>query len=222
MTVAVARRPRVAVLISGRGSNMAALIEAARQPVYPAEIVAVVSSRSGAAGLATAAAAGIPTSAVDHKAHVGKPAFEAALAAELDRHRADLICLAGFMRVLSAEFVARRPGQILNIHPSLLPSFPGLDTHARALAAGVRIHGCTVHFVEAEVDGGPIIAQAAVPVLGSDTAETLAERVLTAEHRLYPQALALVASGAARLVDGRVVIAGNDVAAPDLISPSPA
>jgi phosphoribosylglycinamide formyltransferase-1 len=220
MTGAPARRLRVAVLISGRGSNMAALIEAARQPDYPAEIVAVISNRPDAAGLATAQAAGVATAVIDHKSYRGKPAFEAALDAALERHAIELVCLAGFMRVLSADFVARRPGGILNIHPSLLPSFPGLDTHARALAAGVRIHGCTVHFVEAEVDGGPIIAQAAVPVLGSDTADTLAERVLAAEHRLYPHALGLVAAGAARLAGGRVLTA-DAAAGPALLSPLP-
>jgi phosphoribosylglycinamide formyltransferase-1 len=214
----VSGRTRVAVLISGRGSNMAALLAAAGQPDYPAEIVLVVSNRPDAAGLA--AAAGVPTAVVDHKAYGGKPAFEAALHAELTARRIDLVCLAGFMRVLSADFVARWPGGILNIHPSLLPSFPGLDSHARALAAGVRIHGCTVHLVAAEVDAGPIIAQAAVPVLAGDTPDALAARVLAAEHRLYPHALALLASGAARLADGRVVVDGGD---PDaaLMVPAP-
>jgi phosphoribosylglycinamide formyltransferase-1 len=218
----MAGRARVAVLISGRGSNMAALLAAARQEGYPAEIVAVISNRLDAAGLATAAAAGVATAVVDHKAHAGKPAFEAALQAELARHGVDYICLAGFMRVLSADFVQRWSGRILNIHPSLLPSFPGLDSHARALAAGVRIHGCTVHLVEAEVDAGPIIAQAAVPVLGDDTPDSLAARVLAAEHRLYPHALALVATGAARLVDGRVAIerTSREVPPPLLVPPS--
>jgi phosphoribosylglycinamide formyltransferase-1 len=191
----VTGRPRVAVLISGRGSNMAALLAAAAAPNYPAEIALVLANRPDAAGLATAAAAGVATAVVDHKRFAGKPAFEDALHAAIAGAGADLVCLAGFMRILSAGFVARWQGRLLNIHPSLLPSFPGLDTHARALAAGVRIHGCTVHFVDAEVDAGPIIAQAAGPVLGTDTAETLAARVLAAEHRLYPHALALVAAG---------------------------
>ncbi|HVV93833.1 MAG TPA: phosphoribosylglycinamide formyltransferase [Hyphomicrobiales bacterium] len=208
----MARLP-VAVLISGRGSNMAALVAAAAEPAFPAEIVAVIANRPDAAGLATAAGAGIPTAVVDHKRFAGKPAFEAALSDEIARHGAALICLAGFMRIVSADFVARWRGQVLNIHPSLLPSFPGLDTHARALAAGVRLHGCTVHFVDAEVDAGPIVAQAAVPVLPGDDAETLAARVLAAEHRLYPRALALVASGKVRREGDRAVISSDAGAA---------
>lgn len=192
-------RKRVAVLISGRGSNMAALIAAARDPDYPADIVLVASNRPDAAGLAHAANAGIATAVVDHTAFVGKAAFEAALDTRLRDANADIVCLAGFMRVLSADFVGRWQGRLINIHPSLLPAFPGLDTHARALAAGVARHGATVHFVTADVDAGPVIAQAAVPVLPGDTPETLAARVLEAEHRLYPEALAKVASGRAGL-----------------------
>lgn len=190
-------RKRVAVLISGRGSNMAALVAAARDPAYPAEVVLVVSNRPDAAGLANAAGAGIATAVVDHKAFAGKAAFEAALDAKLREADAEIVCLAGFMRVLSADFVGRWEGRLINIHPSLLPAFPGLDTHARALAAGASRHGATVHFVTAEVDAGPAIAQAEVAVLPGDTPETLAARVLDAEHRLYPEALALVASGRA-------------------------
>lgn len=198
--------PRVAVLISGRGSNMAALIAAAALPGYPAQVAVVLSDRAEAAGLESAAQAGVATKAVPAK---GRPreAFEAALQAELEAHSADFVALAGFMRVLSAEFVARWEGRILNIHPSLLPSFPGLDTHARALAAGVRLHGCTVHLVTAGVDEGPILAQAAVPVLEGDTEEALAARVLTQEHRLYPAALSWLVEGHAWLEQGRVVVA---------------
>jgi phosphoribosylglycinamide formyltransferase-1 len=190
-------RRRVAILISGRGSNMAALIEAARAPDYPAEIALVISNRLDAAGLARAAEAGVATAVVDHTAYAGKADFEAALDARLAAAHAGIVCLAGFMRVLSPTFVARWRDRLINIHPSLLPAFPGLDTHARALAAGATVHGCTVHFVRDGVDDGPVIAQAEVPVLPDDTPESLAARVLTAEHRLYPEALALVASARA-------------------------
>lgn len=188
-------RKRVAILISARGSNMAALIEAARHPDYPAEIVLVVSNRREAEGLARAAAAGIATAVVDHTAFAGKAAFEAALDARLAEAGAEIVCLAGFMRLLSPGFVERWRDRLINIHPSLLPAFPGLDTHARAIAAGTGTHGCTVHFVRAAMDDGPIIAQAEVPVLPGDTPETLAARVLAAEHQLYPEALARVAAG---------------------------
>jgi phosphoribosylglycinamide formyltransferase-1 len=197
-------RKRVAILISGRGSNMAALIDAARAPDYPAEIVLVIASRPDAAGIAIAAKAGVPTIIVDAKAHPNRLAFEAALDTELAKANVEIICLAGFMRLLSPEFVRRWRDRLVNIHPSLLPAFPGLDTHARAIAAGVAEHGCTVHFVREGVDDGPIIAQAVVPILPSDTPDTLAARVLVEEHRLYPTALALVASGRVR-VDGDAV-----------------
>ncbi len=188
-------RKRVAVLISGRGSNMAALIEAAASPDYPADIVLVAADRADAAGLARAEAAGVRTAVVDYAA--GKAAAEATLDGLLAAARVDLVCLAGFMRILSAGFVNRWRDRLINIHPSLLPAFPGLDTHRRAIAAGAAEHGCTVHFVRAEVDRGPIIAQARVPVRDGDTPDALAARVLAAEHRLYPQALALVATGIA-------------------------
>ena len=191
-------RKRVAILISGRGSNMAALIAAASAPDYPAEIVLVAADRPEAPGLARAVAAGVPTEVVDYKG-IGKSAAEAVLDSILAEARIDIVCLAGFMRLLSAGFVERWHDRLINIHPSLLPAFPGLDTHARALAADVSEHGCTVHFVRAEVDSGPTIAQAAVPVLPDDTEETLTARVLAAEHKLYPEALALVASGAVKL-----------------------
>lgn len=192
-------RRRTAILISGRGSNMAALIAAARAPDFPAEIALVLSNRSEAQGLALAKQAGVATAAVDHKIYAGRDEFEASMQALLDIHRIELICLAGFMRILSARFVNRWRGRIINIHPSLLPAFRGLDTHARALAAGVKVHGCTVHFVELELDSGPIIAQASVEVRDDDTPETLGARVLAREHLLYPAALALVAAGRAPL-----------------------
>jgi phosphoribosylglycinamide formyltransferase 1 len=201
------RRKRTAIFISGRGSNMAALIAAARAPDFPAEIVLVLSNKPDAAGLATAKNAGIAVAAVDHKIYAGRDEFEGSMQAVLDIHRIDLICLAGFMRVLSAPFVSRWRGKIINIHPSLLPSFRGLDTHRRALEAGVKIHGCTVHFVEPELDAGPIIAQSAIDVLESDTPDSLAARVLEKEHELYAGALALVASGNAKIEDGRARIA---------------
>jgi phosphoribosylglycinamide formyltransferase-1 len=200
------RRARAAVLISGRGSNMAALVAAAAEAAFPAEIAAVIANRDDAAGLAHAAAAGVATAVVASKG-LERAAFEAALDAKLEAIGADIVCLAGFMRVLSAAFVERWQDRLINVHPSLLPAFPGLDTHARALAAGVKLHGCTVHFVRAAVDDGPIIAQGAVPVLSDDTPETLAARVLKVEHRIYPQALALVASGRVRIDGARVLIA---------------
>ena len=190
---------RVAVLISGRGSNMQALIDAASRPDYPAEIVAVLSDKADAAGLDIARAHDVEAVAVPRKGHPDKAAHEAAVIAELDRIAPDVICLAGYMRLLSADFIGRYRGRIINIHPSLLPLFPGLDTHARAIAAGMRIHGCSVHFVTEATDEGPVIAQAAVPVIPGDTPENLAARVLVAEHRLYPAALAMLASGAVRM-----------------------
>jgi phosphoribosylglycinamide formyltransferase-1 len=192
-------RRRTAILISGRGSNMAALIAAAADPAYPAEVVLVLSSRASAAGLDNASAAGIATAAVDYTA--GAAAAEAEIAAHLDEHNVDLVCLAGFMRLLSPDFVQRRDDRMINIHPSLLPSFAGLNTHHRALDAGVKFHGCTVHFVRAAMDNGPIIAQAAVPVLPGDTPEALGARVLAAEHILYPKVLALVAGERVRVVN---------------------
>jgi phosphoribosylglycinamide formyltransferase-1 len=209
-------RKRVAILISGRGSNMAALIEAAAARDYPAEIVLIAANRPDAAGLLRARAAGIASAVVDHAAHgKDRAAFERALHGELQRHHVDLVCLAGFMRLLTPQFVAQWDGRLLNIHPALLPAFKGLDTHERALAAGVKIHGASVHFVVPEMDSGPIIAQAAVPVHDGDSTETLAARVLAAEHRIYPLALRLVAEGRVRVAGGRCLIDGaaalNDV-----------
>jgi phosphoribosylglycinamide formyltransferase 1 len=203
---------RAGILVSGRGSNMAALIEAARAPDFPAEIALVASNRPDAAGLARAAQAGIATAAIDHKAFPDRLAFERALDAALAEHRIELLCLAGFMRVLTEWFIGRWEGRMLNVHPSLLPAFKGTDTHRRALAAGVRLHGCTVHFVTLELDSGPIVAQAAVPVLPGDDEATLAARVLAQEHVIYPRALRLVCEGRARLAEGRVLL---DVTPPD-------
>jgi phosphoribosylglycinamide formyltransferase-1 len=191
-------RKRVAVLISGRGSNMVSLIEAAKATDYPAEIALVVSNRPDAAGLAHARAAGIATEVVDHTPFgKNREAFERALQAALEQNRIELVCLAGFMRLLTPWFVERWPGRLLNIHPALLPEFKGLHTHERAIAAGAKTHGATVHFVVPEMDSGPIVAQAEVPVLTTDTPETLAARVLAVEHRIYPEALRRVAEGVA-------------------------
>jgi phosphoribosylglycinamide formyltransferase-1 len=214
-------RRRIAVLISGRGSNLRALIGAARDPAFPAEIVLVVSNRPDAAGLAFARDAGIPTLAIDHRSFAGRPEFDAELDRLLRRHDIELVACAGFMRILTADFLHAWEGRIINIHPALLPLYKGLDTHARALADGVRIHGCTVHFVTPEVDSGPIIAQATVPVLDDDSPESLAARVLEAEHLLYPQTLALVAAGQARLGAGKAVIDAPTDARVRLPSPSP-
>jgi len=191
----VKERARVAILISGRGSNMAALIEAARAPDYPAQIALVLSNKRDAGGLALAREAGIATEIVESGDYPGRDAFEAALQERLSAHRIELVCLAGFMRILSAPFVERWRGRLINIHPSLLPDLRGLHTHERALAAGLKEHGCTVHFVEPELDAGPIIAQARVPVLPGDDADSLAARVLLEEHKLYPKALSRVAMG---------------------------
>lgn len=185
------------MLISGRGSNMKALLDAAKDPTYPAEIVLVVANVPGAGGLDIARAAGIDTATIDHRGKGGREAFERELHARLLEAGTELVCLAGFMRLLTPFFVDAWAGKMLNIHPSLLPAFPGLDTHQRALDAGVKFGGCTVHFVTSEMDVGPIVAQAAVPILPGDDAPTLAARVLVAEHKLYPAALAAVASGKA-------------------------
>lgn len=199
-------RKRVAILISGRGSNMAALIEAARAADFPAEIVLVLSNRPEAGGLAIAREAGIATAVIDHKPFgKDRAAFDAAMQAELVRHAIEIICLAGFMRLLTAQFVEAWTGRMINIHPALLPAFKGLDTHARALEAGVKLHGCTTHFVTPGMDEGPIIAQAAVPVRDDDTEASLAARVLAEEHRLYPESLRLLAAGRLAIENGRVI-----------------
>lgn len=194
-------RRRAGVLISGRGSNLQALLDAAQDPAYPAEIAVVISNTPGAQGLQRAEKAGIEALCIDHRDYAERPPFEAALTAALEDRGVDLVCQAGFMRVVTAGFVGQWRDRLINIHPSLLPAFPGLDTHARALAAGVKLHGCSVHFVREEVDQGPIIGQAAVPVLPGDDPDSLAARVLAAEHRLYPLCLRLVAEGRVRLED---------------------
>ncbi len=215
-------RLRAAILISGRGSNMSSLLSAAAETSFPARFVAVISNRPGAAGLSHAAAMGIPTETLDHKRFSDRTGFDAELDAMLRAHGVELVCLAGFMRLLTAPFVERWRDRLLNIHPSLLPAFPGLDTHARALAAGVRFAGCTVHVVRPEMDSGPIVAQAVVPVLPRDDETSLAARVLIAEHRLYPLAVRMVAGGGARVIGERVVY-GQDQGFPEsaVLSPSP-
>ena len=212
---------RIAILISGRGSNMRALVEACRTPGFPAEPALVLSDRPDAAGLAVARGYGLPAAAVDRREHSERESFDAALDAALAAHGADLVCLAGFMRLLGAAFVARWRDRLINIHPSLLPAFKGLDTHARALAAGVRIAGCTVHFVRPEMDEGPIVAQAAVPVAPGDDADSLARRVLAREHRIYPLAVRWIAEGRVRVAGDVVSIDG--VAPPEgaLLNPAP-
>ena len=203
-------RKRVAILISGRGSNMVALIDAARDPAYPAEIAVVVSNDPAAEGLKRAEAAGIKTAVVDHKTFgKDREAFERALQDVLEARWIELVCLAGFMRLLTPWFVRRWDGKLLNIHPALLPAFKGLDTHARALAAGARQHGATVHFVVPEMDSGPIVMQGAVPVREGDTEAALAARVLEVEHRIYPEALRLVAEGRVRIDAARCLIDGQ-------------
>jgi phosphoribosylglycinamide formyltransferase 1 len=191
---------RVAILISGRGSNMAALIEATKAADFPAETVVVISNKADAGGLVKARQSGVHTVTIESKPYGSdRAAFEAALQSELDRNKVDLICLGGFMRLFTAEFVQRWYGRMLNIHPSLLPSFPGLDPHGQALRAGVKISGATVHFVIPETDAGPVVMQGAVAIRDDDTADTLAARILGVEHRIYPAALRLVASGRTRL-----------------------
>jgi len=208
---------RIAILISGRGSNMEALLRAG----LPARVCAVISNEPAAQGLQTAQQEGVATTVIDHRAYAQRADFDAALTLAIDAHQADLVVLAGFMRVLTAGFVNRYRGRLINIHPSLLPAFPGLHTHRQALAAGVRVHGCTVHFVTPQLDHGPIIIQAAVPVLPGDDERALAARVLAQEHRIYPQAIRwLCEERVALTADGRVQIAGTRDAQADLISPA--
>ncbi|WP_346912486.1 phosphoribosylglycinamide formyltransferase [uncultured Roseibium sp.] len=204
-------RKKIAVLISGRGSNMASLISACMDPAYPAEITLVISNRPGAAGLERAAEFGIETATVDHTEFSrDREAFERVLDEKLKQHGIEFVALAGFMRLLSPWFVTQWRDRLINIHPALLPSFKGLHTHERALEEGVKLHGATVHFVSAEMDDGPIIIQGAVPVLDGDTPDTLGARVLAVEHQIYPKALELVASGRAKVKDQRVAISGED------------
>lgn len=212
----------VVILISGRGSNLLSLLEAN----LPGRISAVISNRPEAAGLAYARERGVATVVLDHGAYLARADFDAALGDEIERHGdspgrgPDLVLLAGFMRILSDDFVRRFSGRLLNIHPSLLPAFPGLKTHAQALAAGVKIHGCTVHFVTPSLDSGPIVMQAAVPVHGGDTEEILGERVLQQEHRIYPQAVRWFLEERIRLTpEGRVALQGEGPPAPPLVAP---
>jgi phosphoribosylglycinamide formyltransferase-1 len=190
-----APRSRLVILISGGGSNLQAFIDAAADPAYPCEVVAVISNRAGVFGLERAARAGIPAEVLDHTAFASRDAFDTALAGRIDAHAPDIVILAGFMRILTPGFVARYDGRLLNIHPSLLPKYPGLHTHQRAIDAGDAEAGATVHLVTEELDGGPVILQARVPVLPGDTADTLAARVLAEEHRIYPEAARLVTLG---------------------------
>ncbi len=206
---------RIVIVISGRGSNMEAIVRAG----LPAEVACVVSSRADAPGLAAARGLGVATEVMDDREFPSREAFDAALAAVIEARRPDAVALAGFMRILTPPFVARFRGRLLNIHPSLLPAFPGLRTHARALEAGVRIHGCTAHFVTEQLDGGPIVVQAAVPVLPGDTAETLAARVLAREHRIYPAAIRWLLEGRVRLAGERAEFDGVPPGAGELLSP---
>jgi phosphoribosylglycinamide formyltransferase-1 len=209
----------IVILISGRGSNMEALIAARDAGTLPVNVAAVISNRPDAAGLETAARAGIVTHYVDHKGFADRERFDAALAECIDQFAPDLVVLAGFMRILSDRFVRHYTGRLLNIHPSLLPAFPGLHTHRRALEEGVRVHGCTVHFVTPALDHGPVVIQAAVPVLDGDDEASLAARVLRAEHRIYPQAVRWFAQDRLFIADGRVRLAGGQVESAALVAP---
>ncbi len=209
----------IVILISGRGSNMVALIDAAASGTLPVRVAAVLANRPDAKGLEVAAAAGVVTRVVDHRLYSDRESFDAAMAEAIDAYSPDLVVLAGFMRILSDGFVAHYEGRLINIHPSLLPSFPGLHTHQRALDDGVRVHGCTVHFVTPTLDHGPIVVQAAVPVLDGDDATVLAARVLEQEHRIYPLAVRWFAEGRLRLEDGRVRLDAPQEYASCLISP---
>jgi phosphoribosylglycinamide formyltransferase-1 len=213
-------RLRVAVLISGRGSNLQALLDACKRRDFPAEIVLVISNRATAEGLQRAKNAGVPSLVIDHREFPDRESFDGQIDTALHAAKIDLVCLAGFMRLLSQGFVSSWLGRMINIHPSLLPSFKGIGTHSQALAAGVKIHGCTVHFVTPDLDAGPIIAQAAIPVRNDDNEASLAARVLEAEHSLYPLALSILAKGRARLENDRVIL--EDVLAVDqiLLNPS--
>ncbi len=212
-------RRRVAVLISGRGSNMTSLLAATKDPAFPAEISLVLSNRPEAPGLATAREHGVNTVAIDHKQHMSREDFERAMQEVLEAHRVELICLAGFMRILTPWFVERWTGRMINIHPALLPLYKGLHTHERALADGVKLHGASVHFVVPGMDEGPIIAQAAVPVLDGDTPDTLGQRVLAQEHVIYPLALGLLASGRIAIEGARVRVSGEAAQTTALVAP---
>ena len=207
----------IVILISGRGSNMQAIVEAG---IPGARVAAVISNRPDALGLVWARERGIPAVALDHKQFPDRQAFDVALAREIDRHQPDLVVLAGYMRILTEGFVGHYAGRMLNIHPSLLPAFTGLHTHERTIAAGVKIAGCTVHFVTAELDHGPIVVQAAVPVQQGDTADTLAARILKQEHRIYPQAVRWFVEGRVHIADGRVELTGSELPEAALLAPA--
>ena len=211
---------KVGVLISGRGSNMASLIDACAVDGYPAEIALVISNRPNAKGLATAEAASIPAIAIDHTQFDTREAFDAELDRSLREHEIEIVCLAGFMRLLAGDFVEAWRDRLINIHPSLLPAYPGVNIHDRVIDDGVRVSGCTVHYVRIGMDSGPIIAQAAVPVLADDTAATLNTRVLAAEHEIYPHALRMVADGTVRVSGERIVFSSPERASEALFSPS--
>ena len=213
--------PSIVTLISGRGSNFEAIVKTAQKENWEVRFSGVIANRPEAKGLDFARSEGIPALVLDHKTYPDRVAFDRALMQQIDLLKPDLVVLAGFMRILTPEFIRHYAGKLINIHPSLLPAFPGLDTHARALAAGVRLHGCTVHLVTAGVDEGPIIAQAAVPVLPNDTEASLAARVLAAEHKLYPAALSWLAAGHVRLEADRVEITGAEYAPDSLLNPLP-
>lgn len=214
------KKLKLGVLISGRGSNLQALLDACADTGYPAEVVLVISNRPDAKGLERARNANIATRIIEHRAYGDRESFDRDVDAALKSAGAQLICLAGFMRLLSGWFVGQWPDQIVNIHPSLLPAFKGTDSHAEALATGVKVSGCTVHFVRSEMDAGPIIMQAAVPVLPGDDEDSLAARILTAEHRCYPHAVRLIAQGQVKVEGQRAIIAGNDEAASPIFNPS--
>lgn len=218
------QRKRTVILISGRGSNMAALIDAAADPAFPAEIVGVISDKANAPGLGIAASRGVATKVVTRADYASKEAHDEAIATALDTFGAEIVALAGYMRLLTNGFVEKWQGRMINIHPALLPSFKGLDTHQRALDAGIRVHGCTVHFVTPEMDDGPVIAQAAVPVLIDDDEPTLSARVLKAEHRLYPLALRLFAEGKVRMEGSRTAYSGfsDSIGTDEIAAPNPA
>ncbi|MGV0953632.1 MAG: phosphoribosylglycinamide formyltransferase [Fluviibacter sp.] len=213
-------KTRIAVLISGRGSNLSAILAAAAAPDYPAAVVAVIANKADASGLQLARAAGIATEVVPSQGITDRDVYDRGLQAVIDRFQPDLIVLAGFMRILTAEFVQHYAGRMINIHPSLLPAFTGMHTHQRAIEAGVRLHGCTVHFVTPVLDHGPIIAQAAVPVLGHDDAGSLAKRVLVQEHRLYPMVVRWFAEGRLQLDGQRVLLNGESPVTDALLMPS--
>jgi len=216
-----ARKLRLGVLISGKGSNLQALIDACADPAFPAEIGIVVSNVARAPGLARAAAAGLPAAVIDHAGFAGREAFEEAITATLASARVDLVCLAGFMRLLTPGFVTRWHDRLINIHPSLLPAYKGLRTHERVLADGARFSGCTVHFVRPDMDAGPIIIQAAVPTLPADTPENLAARIQQSEHIIYPEAVRLIAEGRVHITGNRTAIDGFDTPPDAAVNPPP-